>query len=452
MRTNVIQGCEQFRERLAAHAAGELEGNERLSLERHLAACTRCAEELADLKIVLGVMRDTPMAVPPETLLPKVRLALRDKAPAPGTRLLWPRLAIPVAVLTGLIAVTFALRAPKQQFLPGEAPFSAGGASEAQVEAARRASAGEERQRAQQHGAPLTPITGKPGLVTPPAPPIRLGQPHVGQIAGARTTQDTDTFAKASVPATEEPTARTEQSHYKASVADSAPATADRAAAGMEKAGGGMGGGGARSGMRSGRSIDQSEFPHPSSPAGPRGPDALAAILSPQQTQAIILQSGLKPMIGVEVPGTGGDETFTYRIGASAPNKVTWRSQGQRAAVLPLPTEQLGAGPAALPLEIVTSQATRHYTLYIPIMSRLGQVAPKAHQQRYANEKLGSVLLDYATMTGLVVLSDAPKDVRVTGPTPTGPPAASLRELAAANGLTAQTQGDFVVTVTQTQQ
>ncbi|WP_217698441.1 zf-HC2 domain-containing protein, partial [Streptacidiphilus griseoplanus] len=73
---------------LGAYLLGALDGGERTALERHLAGCPRCREELVQLAPLPGLLRHTPFEELPETAaaaeeVPRAGLATRT-APSPG--------------------------------------------------------------------------------------------------------------------------------------------------------------------------------------------------------------------------------------------------------------------------------------------------------------------------------------------------------------------------------
>ncbi|KPL00382.1 MAG: hypothetical protein AMK75_05480 [Planctomycetes bacterium SM23_65] len=86
--------CEDLKEYLAAYADGELEGELRERVRRHLDECERCRSECAELKKVAELYRGS---APPEVGAgdwAKVSAALEAsmvEEPPGGERLRWPR-------------------------------------------------------------------------------------------------------------------------------------------------------------------------------------------------------------------------------------------------------------------------------------------------------------------------------------------------------------------------
>ena len=114
MSSAVSKQCKKLRERLPEYAEGTLTGGARARLERHLASCAHCAHELAALQTVIRAVRATEPETVPDTLVPRVRRAVAAAAPAPaGAVSFWARLAVPVALATGLVAISFAFHASR---------------------------------------------------------------------------------------------------------------------------------------------------------------------------------------------------------------------------------------------------------------------------------------------------------------------------------------------------
>ena len=120
MSADLTRECEKLRERLPELAEGRLEGRVRARVERHVSGCARCAAEVDDLRTVIAAVRAVGPEETPEDLIPRVRRAAQERVPAPARAgLFWPRLAVPVALLTALMAMTFALRTPSKQGFVG---------------------------------------------------------------------------------------------------------------------------------------------------------------------------------------------------------------------------------------------------------------------------------------------------------------------------------------------
>jgi len=110
------QECEKLRERLPEYADGSLAGPERVRIDAHLGRCPRCAAEVEDLRAMLRAVHSVTPDEVPDDLLRRVREAVRARPPAPaGLPRLLPRIAVPVALAVGIVAIGFALRAPRER-------------------------------------------------------------------------------------------------------------------------------------------------------------------------------------------------------------------------------------------------------------------------------------------------------------------------------------------------
>src|ERR1041385_7077553 len=100
---------EQYGEDLALYALGVLEGDERSTLERHLAACASCRRELEQLRGDLGVLAlEAAGPAPPQRsrkrLLDAIALESRPRAVEVRTR--WWALT---PVFASLVLAVFAI-------------------------------------------------------------------------------------------------------------------------------------------------------------------------------------------------------------------------------------------------------------------------------------------------------------------------------------------------------
>ncbi|MBI4497212.1 MAG: zf-HC2 domain-containing protein [Chloroflexi bacterium] len=70
MRLPLLQfGHERWQEQLSASLDGRLEEREQAALERHLAGCARCREELAQLRATVALLRRMPAVPPPRSFV-----------------------------------------------------------------------------------------------------------------------------------------------------------------------------------------------------------------------------------------------------------------------------------------------------------------------------------------------------------------------------------------------
>lgn len=470
--------CENARGQLPEYAGGALVGRELARVEQHLASCERCQKEVADLRTVIGAVRAVSPEPMPDTLLPRLRLALQERVPAPGARLLWPRLAVPLAILTGVVAVSFALRAPKRTgglargaevaMAPGRpqatlAPQLAGKAGEG----ARRAgggagglSAGAIAPEAEEAPSLLSPADRHEVAQAPGAPfagqPMQLAEKaeeparSAAKFAQPPATADQEMLGLKPAPTRE----------MKAPQAGRKPAERPRLAreGGARGMGGTAGGAGVpgpsdrpglhskriRWGPQGARERDEG----PSAAAGSMA-KAEAATAPPLFARASLVAGADGSIIALEVASEAHSDSITVRVGSGPPQTFQWRGAGARPATVPLPMDRLGPGPAAVPVEVTSSAGRREYVLFVPTMARLGQVAPTAPVAKYESAPLGSVLADLSAMTGLVILAEQPLNAEIKGAIPKGTPEASLRQLGMASGFDVQAQGDLVFTLTR---
>jgi len=175
---------------------------------------------------------------------------------------------------------------------------------------------------------------------------------------------------------------------------------------------------------------------------------AEAAGAPPVFARATLVKGAGQSMIALVVASGAPTDTITLRLAGGPARSYEWRSAGTRPATIPLPLDKIGAGPASVPVEVTSSAGKRDYILFVPAMSRLGEVAPSAPVASYQAAPLRTVLSDLSKMTGLVILAEEPLDGEVKGGIPRGTPAASLRKLGEASGFEVEAQGDLVFTLT----
>ncbi|MFB3882062.1 MAG: anti-sigma factor [Armatimonadota bacterium] len=470
--------CQSVRELLPEYAEGALIGRELARVEQHLSSCERCRQEVADLRMVIGELRAIPADEVPDTLVPRLRRAIQERAPAPGLRLLWPRVAVPVAVLAAVIALGFALRLPQQRresarqvaLAPSApaAPETAGKPIGAESPAGLAGARGlgitaklGEAQRPAVAGGEMAGPTGQAATGT------SLGRQAPDQLA---FSQPAETEQAAS--AAERQLAQSAEADRDAVAGAQKGALADRAAEeGLAAPAGapaqGVGGGGARGATRERRAAPPGRFGYPGpyrpqphkdehgarqeepSPALSAGADKPKAEGAPSLARATLMQGSEGKMIALSVVSKRPTDTITVRLGAAAPKRFQWRDAGAGNAVVPLSLASLGPGPAAIPVEVTSSAGSESYMIFVPTMARLGEVAPTAPKANYAGEPLSSVLLDLSKTTGLVILAQQPLDRQISGPLPPGTPEASLRKLGDATGFDVQVQDGLVCTLTR---
>ncbi|MFI5275090.1 MAG: zf-HC2 domain-containing protein, partial [Ktedonobacterales bacterium] len=104
--TNHRTDWEAQRERLSAYIDGRLPAAERAALEQHLPTCARCANELAELRRTVALLRALPTpALPRSFALPtRPRVATTAGAPRPAASRSVPRWAAAAQWAGGLAA------------------------------------------------------------------------------------------------------------------------------------------------------------------------------------------------------------------------------------------------------------------------------------------------------------------------------------------------------------
>jgi len=455
MSADLTRECEKLRERLPEYAEGRLEGRLCARVEKHVSACPRCAAEVDDLRTVIAAVRAVGPEETPEDLIPRVRRAARERVPAPaGVGLFWARLAVPVAVLTVLVAGTFALRAPRQQaFVQGVGEME----SAARMPAA---TAAKPKQLADEMG-------GEPGLEIAQKMEAAEGVagPVAEQPAHPRTREDKESTYPA-YQATPPPAAASKASDQ----LDSTASVRERGAArsfdtdvtagarmgkgrlrgpaerrlkeGVGRAGGaGRGGGGGMRGARA-PAVEAEMF------AGACEESGELAETPPLSARAALVNGAGGKLIALQLAAEQPLGEITLAMGDASPQVYAWHGPEGGPAWIPLTGDAIGAGPAAIPIELRAGDASRDYVLFVPMMARLGESAPAAPVGGYGGQSLEAVLAEFTALTGLVVLAERPLGVKMTGEMPRGKPSEALEQVAAEAGFEAHREGDLVYTLT----
>lgn len=170
-----MKSHEELRSMLPAMAGGDLSKTELALLEQHLAECRECRAELAELQLVLQVMRETPELEPPPWLATRIMAQVREEA---ASRTGWfARLFLPLKIKLPLEALALVMICATAWYIVQEVERSqqrlqAPPAAEAPAAApAREADRGTELQ------APPTPDPSMPAVpkAEPPssAAPVR---------------------------------------------------------------------------------------------------------------------------------------------------------------------------------------------------------------------------------------------------------------------------------------
>jgi len=436
MNSNMPRECAKLRERLPEYADGILTGRPLDRLERHLARCARCAAELEDVSTVIRAVRSVKPDVVPEALLPRVRRAVGELAPKATTLpQFWVRIAVPVAVVIGIVAVSFALLqpAPRRAFapLPVTTP---------QVVRETRANSFLPGHPPEPNMPPATAEISKPILRLPRAttqaflPPSRPPEPSAQAAPAAKTKEMRQ-------PAPGGPSAER----------------------GLQmRFGGGFGGAGGPAGP-----------PGPPEPAPPRfrpypprsgepvcpvreresavagfGEEIAPPPSPPFSAMLALVRQGDTPAIALHIAAEQALEEIAVHLGPAPARQLLWRGSVPAAAPIVLSTEHTGPGPAAIPVTIESAGTKREYLLFVPTMARLGESAATAPRGRYDGELLSRVLADFSALTGLILLAEQPLSMKVVGEIPPGTPDVSLAQIAASAGFEVHQEGDLVFTLT----
>lgn len=442
--------CERLRERLPEYAEGKLTGRARARMERHLAECPRCAAELADLRAVLDAVRAVSPEEAPAELVSRVREAVAGRAPSapPRTQLL-ARLAIPAAVVVGLVAVTFALRGPV------EPTWRSGGAAQGVVRRAPEAAS----EVAERHDRVDIAQTRKEGSRlgarggAAPAPGSRRGvapeESHArAPVAEARSQREPESDEAAARPRREGPpgpllrNGETVGGYPREHESDSGepykrarpPQFRNAEEARAPRGRGGIGGGMAGAAEQPAAAAEKAD----AEPGEVHALGATAALTGGEQEPGIAITLHLQRPVGkltLEI----GDKTSYLRL---------WEDSVTSVGPIPVSSEQLGRGPTSISISLSTEEEQRDYRLFVPVLARLGEVAPNAPVARYDGQAISEVLADLSALTGLVILAEEPLTVPVFADTPSGPPAAAAEHLGRIAGFEVQRAGEVALTLT----
>ncbi len=468
MSGSISKECDRLRERLPEYAEGKLVGRPRAQLERHLAGCSRCAAEVGDLRTVIGAVRAIPAHEAPEDLVGRVRAALLQRAPAPAApKLLWPRLAVPVAVLTGAVAIALVLRTPSTRQLapgvippakaigevqPGGPPGRAGGGFPMEPAAETRRTDLARPEREQQGPAdgaaapwaeekldarPVQPPPPAAAPTPPTGPPARPGEgrrretppvirdasPRVGNrklsgrtgLPGPRHWEDDRaTLGRPEVSA--------EADAYREGEAPTGKAGAYR-------------------GTEAATAEPTEAYREAEAPAAKAPPAPLSARVSLASAEA-------GKIIALKLTAQQPLEEITLTLNDGAPQAFSWQGRAGEPAWIPLSAENIGPGPAAIRIRFEAGEGLREYVLFVPVLARLGESAASAPLACYKGIPLPTVLADLSALTGLVVLAESPLDIEFSGELPSGDPGAVLELLAADVGFDAHAEGELAYTLT----
>ncbi|MBN1460082.1 MAG: zf-HC2 domain-containing protein [Armatimonadetes bacterium] len=451
--------CEKTREQLPEYADGSLVGAPKLAVERHLETCARCTAELAELRTVIAAARAVPQEDPPEHLADRVTRAVRSQAPAAPSRF-WVRLAVPAAVLTGVVAVTFALRMPAQtrrsmlpateqkgmaaleresarsEFAPGVGSVQLSPVPQAETDTrADGVFFAEDEARAARQ--PLS------GLGIRKEEGLRGGITGRAGRGGPRRAEGELDYA----PPPDEPAPRVDSlsagRHMGEEQAETVPDTYhDRDQVAI---------------------ADRVSAEQKAATAGPPRPrqevegltltaESAAVALPPRppvSTTITVVRAGSGGhLLALQLSGAAPVRELSLQVGDTPATTHQWVGDPGRPALIPLPTERIGTGPAAIPVTVMTDKGEGEYVLFMPTLARLGESAPQAPAGRWQETEVKQALFDLSMFTGLVILAEEPLTTQLSGDIPAGTPADALQRLAAEAGFEVHREGTLAYTLT----
>lgn len=408
---------------------------------------------------VIGALRAVQQNPVPDSLVPRVQRAVHQTvSAATGGGHFWARVTVPVAVATGLAALAFALRAPAPHALKqARAPVvaQAPAAEQPPAGAAGAAIPGRGGMRGGRPG-------GAPRRATPQATPFALPlSPGGGGILGSPTLGASPDAHKQAAPA-QQPKREAPPTYP----VFAPPGPAALRAAPQEETAPPRELRDVAEQPRSTESAAQPERePAPSAPQPAKSAGAGAAASIPPtvshaksvRTAAAaprvaarvgLLSKGGRVLIAVHFTPEKSNNVFKVSIGAG-PDRRTVRRGPKNVFPVTITPADVGDGPAAIPITVKTERGERDYVLFAPTMVRLGEAAPESPHARYDGAPLEDVLLDFAALTGIVILAEEPLDRQFIGDLPSGTPEATLEQLAAGLNLGLKRQGRVAYLLSQ---
>ncbi len=493
MSDTVSRQCRQIRERLPEYAEGRLSGESRTAVERHLAECGRCTQEVAELRAVLSALRAIPAEAPPDSLVPGVRRAVarhvaasRRTAPRP----FWARIAIPAAAATGLLAVVLGYRLMEQGFTPR----SMSGAVKSERRAAPRAqpsppAASAPAQAPTEVAPPPAPVPWEPfrdldtaprpspakppTFAPPPAPkeetaaakPADLSPPtREFDLAGDRAEERADgakgrsdqpapaVLQSSGPPAPAPPAgaaqaAQPKQERIVGAMEQSRDSRTTRRGEPNQVSDAPYRAGASRP-DRSGRKVAGRDAQRRGQTAS--GLDKAASSLAaasrtqaPASARVILTREGNQLALAVQLDSWPQGETVEVKTG----DHDLWRGAPAGPQRIVVSLESKDGRPQILPITLTSPSGSRSYTLFAPPFSLLGRQSGPA-VRRYRNTPLSKVLADLSAKGGLVLLVEGGLDREVNGELALDTPKAAVETLAKYGGYAVRTDDLLVYTLT----
>ncbi len=142
---------------------------------------------------------------------------------------------------------------------------------------------------------------------------------------------------------------------------------------------------------------------------------------------------------------SGPSETMRVEVAG----REAWRGGAREAGSITLLMQETATRPRVLPVTVSWGGQSRAYTLYLPNLSRLGQLQGGTAIRRYQDKPLGWVLSDVSWRAGVVILAEGQLDQKVTADLTLESPAAAVGTLAKFAGCDLRTDDYVSFTLSQ---
>lgn len=449
MAENLSRTCQKLRPLLPEHAEGKLSGSPLARVQRHLAECSRCSAEVADLRTVIAAAHSIDADPVPAGLVSRLRGAVADlPETAAGAPHFWPRVAVPVAVATGFVALAFA--------------FLITGRPQTNLDSMARSASSQAGALVAEAPAPSAAAGEMPaGIDVAELPHSALGRAdRLGQQASSAEPSAPDTAEKSSADAIRgySFTAPSEEEREGLARRETSIPQPDRSPRPTLLCRDQLGPRDEAAGPnwvspppRGQRQVTGGAGRRGSAETAPGAPSPQAREIAPAPpiaAQAVLLRGRQTPTIAFQLTAEPAVAEIAISLDTAEGRRLLWRGAPADGAPIPLSARDIGTGPAALPICLESAAGDRQYVLFVPILARLGESAPNAPLGRYAGAPLGRILADFSSLTGLVILAEAPLDMPFSGDLPSGTPAQALHLIATIADMEATQQDDIAHTLT----
>jgi hypothetical protein len=169
----------------------------------------------------------------------------------------------------------------------------------------------------------------------------------------------------------------------------------------------------------------------------------------PVDARVVLARGEDRSVVGIAVVAEQPAPEVEVNVGGGRQQRQLWQGAPPTPGAVMLREEDTGPGPAAIPVQVASPVGRRDYTLFLPVMARLGESAATAPAGRLEGETLSEVLARFSALTGLVILAEEPLSATVTGEIPPGSPRVSLEQIAAGAGLQVEQGNELTFTLTQ---